>query len=412
MKIYERVVEFRLKNLIKLKSDQCGFVEGKSTLDAIQSLRILAEKHREALRDLYMVFIDLEKAFDRVPRDLIWTALHEQKIPEVYVKMLQDMYENSRTKIRCAAGTSEEFNIKVGVHQGAVLSPMLFNVTFDYLLKQFPDQEQQQQDDIWEYKFADDAVLISSNFNSLNREMDNWTKALEENGLRISRTKTEVMHCNFSEITPSNSQIKMDDTILPQSTKFKYLGSFINEEGTCDDDVNYRVSIGWKKWKENSGIFCDRKMPNKLKGRYYTTVVRPSMTYGSQCWTMYAKYKNQMTAAEMKMCRMSLGVTKLDKIKSDQIRGTLHIKKKICAKMEEDKASWWQHVKRRPSDNPVKQALEVDILPNEDIPKRRGRKRNTWISQQNKQDRVALGNIRVTRSTTQQNLANPTSNRS
>ena len=65
MKIYERLINTRLRGIVKLNENQCGFVEGKSTLDAIQSLRILIEKHRENNTDLHMVFIDLEKAFDR-----------------------------------------------------------------------------------------------------------------------------------------------------------------------------------------------------------------------------------------------------------------------------------------------------------------------------------------------------------
>uniref|UniRef100_A0A336LYA8 CSON007526 protein n=1 Tax=Culicoides sonorensis TaxID=179676 RepID=A0A336LYA8_CULSO len=326
MKIYERAIGIRLRQLIHLKSNQCGFVQGKSTYDAIQSLRLLTEKHREASKDLYMVFVDLEKAFDRVPRDLIWTALRTQNIPETYVKMLQDIYDKSCTSIRCPAGTSEEFEISVGVHQGGVLSPLLFNVTFNYLQEQIDETE----NGVWEFLFADDAAIVSSNLDALQEQMNKWMNSLEPNGLKISRMKTEFLHCNFSNAQNTTPTIKLGDTVLPKCEKFKYLGSIVNENASCDDDVLHRISVGWMKWRENSGIFCDAKMPLKLKGKLYTTIVRPALTYGTQCWTMYAQYKNKMTAAEMKMCRMSLGVTKMDKIKSERIRGSLHIKKDIC----------------------------------------------------------------------------------
>ena len=55
------------------------------------------------------------------------------------------------------------------------------------------------------------------------------------------------------------------------------------------------------KWKENSGFLCDRRIPFKLKGKFYTTVIRPALTYGTQCWTMYESYKNKMTAFETKL---------------------------------------------------------------------------------------------------------------
>ena len=99
LKIYERVICNRLRSIVSVSDDQCGFVEGKFTTDAIQSLRIMMEKHRDAQKDLHIVFIDLEKAFDRVPRDLIWQALRAQGVPEVYVKTIQDMYDGATTRI-------------------------------------------------------------------------------------------------------------------------------------------------------------------------------------------------------------------------------------------------------------------------------------------------------------------------
>lgn len=118
MKILERILDTRIRNIVQFDKNQCGFVNGRSTIDAIQVTRLLMEKHRDANKDLFMVFVDLEKAFDRVPRDLIFTAMRAYKIPEAYVKVVKDMYTDVKTMIRCAAGTSQPFDIKVGVHQG------------------------------------------------------------------------------------------------------------------------------------------------------------------------------------------------------------------------------------------------------------------------------------------------------
>ncbi|KAG4072377.1 hypothetical protein HA402_004309 [Bradysia odoriphaga] len=98
------------------------------------------------------------------------------------------------------------------------------------------------------------------------------------------------------------------------------------------------------KWRENSGVFCDKRMPPKLKGKKYTTVVRPALTDGSKCWTMYEKFGRDLTTAEMKMYRMSLGVTKLDHIKSEHVRGTLHIKEAIVAKVKNERNDWFAKV--------------------------------------------------------------------
>ena len=80
---------------------------------------------------LYIDIIDLEKAYDRVPREEIWRTMRERLVPEKYVKLVQDMYTGCRTKVRTVAGESSKFNVEVGLHQGSALSPYLFLILMD-----------------------------------------------------------------------------------------------------------------------------------------------------------------------------------------------------------------------------------------------------------------------------------------
>jgi len=75
LKIWERVLNNRFNKLITISENQCGFTPGKSTTDAIQTVRILMEKYRSNGEDLHLVFIDLEKAFDTIPRSLVWQTM-------------------------------------------------------------------------------------------------------------------------------------------------------------------------------------------------------------------------------------------------------------------------------------------------------------------------------------------------
>ena len=99
--------------------------------------------------------------------------------------------------------------------------------------------------------------------------------------------KTEHLFCPFSGPEQPVPDIYLHEKVLPKCDKFKYLGSKINKNADCEDDVNHCISVGWMKWRENSAIFCDPKIPLRLKGRMHNSVVRPGLSYGAQSWTMY-----------------------------------------------------------------------------------------------------------------------------
>ena len=83
-----------------------------------------------------MVFVDLEKVFDQVPRKVIWWALRKLGVEEWIVRLVQRMYVNARSRVCVNEGYSEEFEVKVGVHQGSVLSPLLFIIVLEALSRE------------------------------------------------------------------------------------------------------------------------------------------------------------------------------------------------------------------------------------------------------------------------------------
>ena len=97
-------------------------------------------------------------------------------------------------------------------------------------------------------------------------------------------------------------------------------------EGGSQADVNNRIRIGWMKWKKVSGVMCDRKMPVKLKDKVYKTIIRPAMTYGSECWAVKKKDEYKLNSAEMMMLRWARGKTRLDHIRNEDIRKEADVK--------------------------------------------------------------------------------------
>ena len=125
MKLWEKVIEHRLREHAKIAKNQFGFMPGRSIMEAIHILRKLIERFRMAKKDLHMVFIDLEKAYDRVPRDVLWWALKKKAVPLKYVSIIRDMYDGVVTNVRTCGGLTDEFPITIGVHQGSILSLFL-----------------------------------------------------------------------------------------------------------------------------------------------------------------------------------------------------------------------------------------------------------------------------------------------
>ncbi|KAF5804070.1 putative RNA-directed DNA polymerase [Helianthus annuus] len=116
MKLWERVIETRLRRETQVTVNQFGFMPGRSTTEAIHILRRLMEKYREKNRDLHMVFIDLEKAYDSVPRRLIWDSLEDRGVPSKYVDLIKDMYVETKTSVRAPVGDTDFFPVEVGLH--------------------------------------------------------------------------------------------------------------------------------------------------------------------------------------------------------------------------------------------------------------------------------------------------------
>ena len=132
------LIPIRIAILIPIPTispEQFGFIPGRSTMDAIFALRQLVEKYKEGQQNLHCIFIDLEKAYDRIPREEMWNCLREKRVCEKYVRLIQDMYKGSKMQIRCTTGTTEAFNVTVGVHQGSALSPLLFAIVMDSLIE-------------------------------------------------------------------------------------------------------------------------------------------------------------------------------------------------------------------------------------------------------------------------------------
>ena len=140
--------------------------------------------------------------------------------------------------------------------------------------------------------------------------------------------------------------VKMQGEEVAKVDDFKYLGSTVQSNGECGREVKKRVQAGWNGWRRMSGVICDRRVPARVKGKVYKVAVRPAMVYGLETVALPKRQEADMEMAEVKMWRFSLGVTRMDKIRNEYIRGTAQVGK-FGEKTREARLRWYGHLWRK-----------------------------------------------------------------
>ena len=189
--------------------------------------------------------------------------------------------------VRCAVRTTESFKVNVGLHQGSALSPFLFAVIMDRLTNEV------RREPPWTMLFADDIMICKETREEVERRLESWKYALERRGMRVSRSKTEYLCTNGGN---DKETVKMEDTKVPRVKEFKYLGSTVQESGDCEREVKKRVQTEWNGWRRVSGVICDRRLPARVKGKAYSSVVKPAMVYGLETVVVTKKQVEEMEA--------------------------------------------------------------------------------------------------------------------
>ena len=120
----------------------------------------------------------------------------------------------------------------------------------------------------------------------------------------------------------------------------------VQESGSCEMEVKKRVQAGWNGWRKILGVICDRRLSARVKGKVYSSVVKPAMVYGLETVAVTKKQVEEMKVAEMKILRFAMGVMRKDKIRKEYIRGTVKVEW-LGLKMREGRLRWYGHVMKR-----------------------------------------------------------------
>ena len=92
------------------------------------------------------------------------------------------------------------------------------------------------------------------------------------------------MRCDFGNAAHEEGEVSLEGQVVPKKYTFNYLGLMLQKDEDIDTNVCHRIKAGWMKWPQASGILCDKRVPQKLKGKFYRTAIRLAMLYGAECW--------------------------------------------------------------------------------------------------------------------------------
>ena len=380
MKMLERVVEGLVRQRIEIDEMQCGFMSGRGTTDAIFIVRQLQEKHLAANKSLYMAFVDLEKAFDRVPRDAIWWAMRKLEIDEWLVRLVQSMYKDVRSRVRVGDGYSEEFGVGVGVHQGSVLSPLLFIIVLEALSREF------RTGCPWELLYADDLMISAESMEELLVKVQTWKTEIEKKGLRVNMGKTKIMEyginldvlkksgkypCGVCQSVGSSnaifcggckrwvhkkcsgikgplrpdpefrcarclgtaraiderevSEVEVGNEKLEVVPEFCYLGDMLSAGGGCELAAITRCKCAWGKFRQLLPLLTNRHLPLLTRGKVYSSCVRSVMLHAAETWAMKVDTLNRLRRNDRAMIRWICNVRAKDEVSSDSLLTKLGI---------------------------------------------------------------------------------------
>lgn len=305
-KLYAMVLETRISwwaetNGVRAAS-QAGFRQGYRTTDHIFVLQTLVDQARAKKSNLYCCFVDFKKAFDLVPRDLLWRRLEEAGIGGQMLAALKSLYANVRARVATPEGLTDAFEVSMGVKQGCPLSPLLFGLYIDRLEPFISacggDPPTLNDTPVPMLLYADDLLLISSSPTGLQRQLDALQSFCLASELNVNLTKTQIVICGHPRARavrrasatcaapPASSHVwRLGGQTVSIVQEYKYLGlifegthGFSRCAGRLADSGLKALHAMYARCRE-----LRLEVP-ALMCKLFDSLVRPILSYGCEVW--------------------------------------------------------------------------------------------------------------------------------
>ena len=285
--LYNRLLKFCIENKI-LAHPQLGFFPGNRTSDAHIIIHNLVKKqcHNNG-KWLYSCFIDFSKAFDTIPRDTLLQKLLNFGIDGNFFNIIKNIYTNDKICIKYGDKLTDNIKVNLGVKQGCILSPLLFNI-FLADLPNLLDQDIQNTNPTLKHPssvfWADDIVLFSESVEGLQKMLKTMETYCNENELTLNTDKTKCMIFNKTGKllrTPFYYQNKR----LENVRSFRYLGFLLTPSGEIKTGLNDLRDRALKAFFKLKNAMGDTFRSNiKITLHLFDSLIKPILMYMSDFW--------------------------------------------------------------------------------------------------------------------------------
>ena len=391
-KLFGRILIERIRDKTErvLREEQCGFRKGRSCMDQIFTVRQLCEKFVAKGRDVYWAFMDLEKAYDRVDREAMWQVLRVYGVGGRLLRAVQSFYVESRACVRNGSEVSDWFPVKVGLRQGCVMSPWLFNVYMDGVVREVNVRASGRGVSVLgvngavcqvsQLLFADDTALVADSEENLRKLVAEFGRVCERRKLKVNIAKSKVMKCSRRVDDDDDGggggiNVCLNGEKLEEVSEFKYLGSHVADDGSMEREVGYRLGEGSKVLGAVRGVMKGRSLSRNAKRCLYERVIVPTVTYGAETWSMREAERKRLEVFEMRCLRSMVGVTRMDRVRNEEVRRRAGVSVPLSARVDGMMLRWFGHMERMDEGRMVKRVMNSEVSGN----RGRGRPRCVWM---------------------------------
>ena len=376
-KVMLKVILNRLKSQAEeiIAEEQAGFRDGRSTTEQIFNHRILCEKYLHHQQNLYHVFIDFKKAFDRVWHAALWATMKTYNISANLVRTIEQLYDKATSAVQMNGSIGEWFRTD-GVRQGCLLSPTLFNI----FLKRIMSDALEEHDgkvsiggrNITNLRFADDIDALAEEEQELEALVESLDKTCTRYKMEISAEKTELMTNSANGI---QRDIKVKGPKLGTVTSFKYLGAVVSDDGS-KPEVLSRTAQATAALTKLKPIWGDNNISLGSKVKLMLSLVSSRFMYACESWTLTAELEKRTQAFEMRCYRRLLNISYKDHVTNKEVRREIQAAigkyDERLTLVKKQKLRWFGHVSR--SSGLAKTILQGTVKGK----RKRGRQKKRW----------------------------------